>query len=1449
MKKETSKAIGACIGASTISIVKLHRTDGATQIKDVYVQEHKGDPKSVFSHLLQKCSPEGYSIGVTGRKFRDIVTLPKITEPEAVEYSLKYLFTPEEYPSALVSAGSESFLVYTIDTFGKVTTITAGNKCASGTGEFFLQQIRRMNLEPEEAIEQAQCGEPYQVSGRCSVFCKSDCTHALNKGIPVSRVTAGLCKMIAKKIIELLAKVPTNRVVIVGGMAHNPVVIKHIVEKIPSVHVPEESFYFEALGSALWAVDRKDAVYNKQTAIFNKGHTSFSHQKPLSNFAHLVDFKTMSRGKAQKNDRCIIGLDVGSTTTKAVILRTDDNTILADEYLRTNGDPVSASRECYRSLLKQVPFELNIVGLGVTGSGRQIAGLYSLTDGVINEIIAHASAAAYFDPDVDTIFEIGGQDAKYTYLVNQVPCDYAMNEACSAGTGSFLEESAYESLHIPLEEIASIALKAKNPLNFSDQCAAFISSDIKTALQEGSTREDIVAGLVYSICINYNNRVKGNRSVGSKIFFQGGVCYNRAIPLAMAGLLGREIIVPPDPGLMGAFGVALEVKKRIELNILPEKTFSLKTLVDRTITQEKSFVCKGGAEKCDRACSINMYTIEGKKYPFGGACNKYYNLLHHLKYDVEKLDYVARRYTMVFNTFADTATAKSDGKTPLRIGMNKSLLNHTLYPLFHTFFAELGCEIVLSETVHESGIERATTSFCFPAQLALGLFEDLLQKEPDYIFLPHIIEVHVTEEKKYRQEFQTTCMMTQGEPFYLQASFKERTVNGKPLSDIVLCPTLNLASGYDAEQKKYITVAAKLGFSKAAAKRAHTRAVQKQMAFFDAMKAQGRQLLDELKQHPERNAMVLFGRSYNAFSPYANKGIPYKFASRGIAIIPYDFLLYESIPNWKNQYWEVGQRLVRAAQLVRDHPQLFGVYMTNFICAPDSMVIQHFRDIMGRKPSLTLEIDEHTADAGINTRIDAVLDIINNYQQIQKTVSSGHDMEDSFRPAQVVMKDLKIRYLDSDGELVKLTDPSVKVIIPAMSRLAAQGMASVFKSLGTNAEALPDFDTEAFRLAMTYHTGKECIPLIILSGHLMLYMKYRKNPDERLAYFVVGSGGNCRVGQYNIFLKRLIEKKRWRNVATIALNNENSYAGMGIRFRKLIWTIMLIADIMRDMQWVIKSAAVDPEPSLSLFYEEWNKIRNACEQNRGRNLLKQLQQSMKTLGKEIKLKQPLDQLKYIGVLGEIYVRHDPFALQGIVDRLAERGFTAKTAPIHEWLLYMDYCIKKGYQDPEYTLKGRLEASFAYLWQRQRERTVKRICATSGLCKEEPIDIDYYIRHSTHIVPAHLKGEPGLSSGHALALTIDKYCGIINIGPFGCMNSRLLQAVLAPEMNVAGKKRAVKQAGEPYRWEGSYHDKEHLPLFTIETDGNPFPQIVEAQFENFCIQAGRLHEKMMQVNGK
>ena len=530
---------------------------------------------------------------------------------------------------------------------------------------------------------------PHELSGRCSVFCKSDCTHALNKGESIADVAAGLAKMIAKKIEELLIKIDSKRVMMVGGTSQNGVVVDYVRKNLDVVDVPTEAPYFEALGAAIWALKVKQDKVPTKGDYYKEKKSSFDFLKPLSNFTNMVDFKEMAYGDPQDGDECVLGLDVGSTTTKAVLFRIKDEKMLKSIYLRTNGNPIEASKNCYKAILTQIKdINVNIVGLGVTGSGRYISGLHADTEGIINEIIAHARAAAHFDPEVDTIFEIGGQDAKYTFLTNSVASDYAMNEACSAGTGSFLEESAYETLGVKMQDISDIALRSNNPPNFSDQCSAFISSDINTALQEGITKEDIIAGLVYSICINYVNRVRGERQTGKKVFMQGGVCYNKSVPIAMAALIGKKIIVPPEPGLMGAYGVALEIKNMLEIGLLEKKSFDLKVLSERDVSYGKNFICQGLAEKCDRKCEISMIQVDGKKFPFGGACNKYYNLKHNLKYDIDELNHVKKRTELLFERFTKVNPNLKDDA--IVIGLNRSFQINTLYPMFFNFLTISG---------------------------------------------------------------------------------------------------------------------------------------------------------------------------------------------------------------------------------------------------------------------------------------------------------------------------------------------------------------------------------------------------------------------------------------------------------------------------------------------------------------------------------------------------------------------------------------------------------------------------------------------------------------------------------------------------------------------------------------------------------------------------------------
>lgn len=1419
------KTTGICLGASTLGLVQVKAVQGSPEIDRIILRTHEGNPRIALEEALKEL-PEG-PIVVTGRKFRNLVDLPQISEVEAIEEALKFVIKRGKVstPDAIISAGSESFIIYPLDASGKVRGIQTGSKCASGTGEFFLQQLRRMNVGHQEAIEQALLVEkPYKISGRCSVFCKSDCTHALNRGEPIGNITAGLCEMMVKKMLEILRRIPRSNIALIGGVSNNKAVVEILKKEIPSLVIPEEAPYFEALGAALWAVRNEVKSFNHETPLLRSHEFSFDFLSPLPHSEHLVTFKEGIRGHVKKNDTCILGLDVGSTTTKAVIMREKDDKILASCYLRTNGDPIGASKKCFEEIRRQLDAPVKIKGLGVTGSGRYIAGLYSRTDAIINEIIAHAEAALYFDQTVDTIFEIGGQDAKYTYIINGVPCDYAMNEACSAGTGSFLEESAKESLGIAMEDIAAIAMKSTRPPNFNDQCAAFIGSDIKSAIHEGIPVEDIIAGLVYSICMNYNNKVRGSRPAGVKIFMQGGVCYNKAVPVAMASLIGCPIVVPPDPGLMGAFGVALEVKKRQSLGFLKEREFSLDDLISKTVEYGKEFVCGGGREKCDRKCKIATIKVGGSPFPFGGACNRYYNYNKDAdRDDIEAPNLVKERMGLLFNRHIDSP---QKGQT---IGINRSLLTHSLFPLYYHFFTLLGYRVVMPETMHESGVERKGAYFCHPLEVSHGYYLDLLKMSPDFIFLPHVREIHVPKSVSTKHDFQATCHLLQSESYVLREAFLDLE-QGKT----ILRPIFDFSKGYSSEKKSFVRLARDLGKNGRLAELAFDFAIEKQQIFFDNLKTLGREFLADLEKNPEERAIVIFGRPYNAFSPDMNMGIPEKFSSRGIPVIPYDILPFDDEYCDGQMHWATGQFLMKAARFVKKHPQLYPVYITNFSCGPDSFLQRYFRDIMGRKPSLTLELDSHTADAGITTRVEAYLDIVERFRKLKLSDSTKSN---NYRPAATVVSNGSVKIITSDGEEISPKSQEVNLLIPSMGSLLTEAASAALDASGYRTTPLPEPDFDVLKKGRANTSCKECLPLILITGMLEKYLEKGRPDSEMTLLFVPTAEGGCRLGQYCVFLRNLIEQKRLRNVAILALDNENGYAGLGDDALKAVAQGMISSDIMDDIYSAVYALSKDRQEGLAIFRKEWNRILEALRT--GSRMEPVLEEVARGLG-QIPLKMPFESACKVMLCGEIYVRKERFASGAIIRSLGEKEIVVKTSSSNEWMLYVDWMIQNNVYEHQYGFMQMMQHYVKHYYKRLVETRYRKILSKSGLCDFEVPDINGIMKYGKKLLSVHIGGDPILSCGASFKEILHSVSGVVMVGPFACMQSRITEAILCealtPERKIGIEEGRFTMPSEV----------NGLPFLAIETDGNVFPQLIEAKLEAFALQAKRVYANM---NGK
>ena len=1013
-----------------------------------------------------------------------------------------------------------------------------------------------------------------------------------------------------------------------------------------------------------------------------------------------------------------------------------------------------------------------------------------------------------------------------------------MNEACSAGTGSFLEESAWETMGIPMEQIADVALEGISPPNFNDQCAAFIASDIKNAIHEGLAHADIVAGLVYSICMNYNNRVKGNRPVGHKVFMQGGVCYNRAVPLAMAALTGKDIIVPPEPGLMGAFGAALEVRKRLGTGLMAEDRFSLTDLANREVAYGRSFVCKGGRQKCDRGCQIARIIVDGRSFPFGGACNRYENLRKGRRFKTDDLNLVRIRQELIFGKYAPVPPAAGQRELRGRVGLNRSFLVNTYYPLYANFFHALGFEVVLPERPAPQGIDRRNAPFCFPGELAHGFFHELIMAAGplDYIFLPHFKSIPTVNGESFAQ----VCPLVQGETFYLRATFRERLKALQAEGVNVLSPRLDLTGGLQAAGPPLIAMAQTMGIGRREATRAFDTALASMRACLAEMADLGRQAIQRLEQDPKKIGVVLLARPYNGYVSEAHMGIPDKFASRGILALPLDFLDYADQPSTPSMYWGMGQRIMMAAKKIKSHPQLFGTYITNFSCGPDSFIIGYFRGLMGARPSLTLELDSHSADAGLETRIEAFLDIVTAHRQLARPGNRPSPGE-GFCPARTLPVRGALGVRTSEGLELPLTDPRVSFLFPSMGDLSTRALAAAFRSVGFKASPLAPADETILKIGRGHTSCKECLPLILTTGSLINYIRTQKTAEEVTIYFMPCGSGPCRFGQYHIFMADLIRKLRIPNVAIFSLSSDLGYEGVPRHIHRRGWWAVVAADVFEDIRAMLLANARQPEKALAVFEQQYRDVLAGLETGDFHLLQLVLQQAATELSR-IGLKRPPREVPVITLAGEIYVRRDGLSRQHLTEYLAARGFATACAPVAEWIHYSDYVVNKGWSEHTHEgLRDKLSARVKQFVMRKDERRIKKILSGSGLVHAEPIRVDEIIATARPYISPYLGGEAILTVGSALKEIVSESCGAIAIGPFGCMPNRLSEAILAEAMKSDDK---LASAPGDRRLQAVLGGVNDLPFLAIESDGSPFPQQIHAKLEAFCLRAERLHQRML-----
>jgi predicted CoA-substrate-specific enzyme activase len=1390
---------------------------------------HEGDFGAAVRKLLAEGkAPQGIPALVTGNEGRFMFEAAGTLEPLCVEAALRALDLKAD---AVVSMGGEDLVVYSLDSSGKIINNFSGNKCASGTGEFLKQQLARMDMTLEDIDKVPDDAKVYPLSTRCSVFMKSDCTHRLNKQEATKNdIVLSLSDVMAVKVIDFLkrAKITSGRVILTGGITLNRHIIRFIREKAPHIEfiIPPTAPVFEALGAAVLA-PASGSPLPAVDELLKPNEIRFGSMGALADWTGKVKTFDKVEGRVRLDRRYILGVDGGSTTTKACLVDTETDEIVASHYGRTHGDPVKALKECLSVIRSKIIADtgdpegsrkIDIRLTAATGSSREILGVFLETPGVYNEIIAHSVGTTYFDSGVETIFEIGGQDAKYVLLKNGVPIDYAMNEACSAGTGSFLEESAAGDLSIhSAKDIGPIALKADAPLKFGEHCSAFINSDIRKAVQQGASRENITAGIACSIVANYLNRVVGNRTIGGKVFLQGGVAKNPAVPLAFAMMLDKEILVPPSPELMGCFGVALLAGRKYADGLLAEKTMDLDELLTRRIGYERVFTCKS----CDNFCPIQVLTVNDHKYMFGGRCNKYTNMRKAVK-DVPVFDYVERRQKLLFEEFA--APVESEGlKRDYVVGIPRAFSAHTLYPLYSWFFHELGIRTVLSSEVAHAGVARAESTYCFPAEIAHGAVQDCLDKGADYVLLPHFRDMPSYENDVHAN----FCPITQSLPYYIEKAFPD--VDKKRFLPLVV----SFKFGEEKALELFTVMTALLGIGEDETRRAFRKALDMQQAFFDAARRLGREALDDARK-ADRPVIALLGRPYNAFTAEANMGIPRKFATRGYSIVPFDILPFEDETIFPNMYWYYGQQDVKSAAHLKKEDNIYVTYITNFSCAPDSFILHYIKWLMGQKPFLILELDSHSADAGIDTRVEAFLDIIDGYRSKKGEIeaerySNGWRFAYGKYPdgrAPEEGHDLRLEN-DRTGEHLPIRgNKRVRVLLSNMGAIATEYMAAAVRSLGINAEALPVATAKTVQVARAHASGKECVPSHLVLGSALQFFysdQYRK--DELYLLFVPITTGPCRTGQYYVYFENLFRDMRLENVVVFILSADNSYTELGANFAREMWQGLVLSDYLKDIQTALKAVAVNPVTAVAEFEHSWRRVMYAVE-HEPKRIWKELAQVAREV-ERIPLKRRVADCPRVLIVGEIYVRRDDFAVGELTDLMSERGIVVKVSGIAEWIHYLDfvreYALKKliklrkpGKRVFSKPWRDLRKLEIEEWWKHSVEKKVLSILGPTGLIPETPHDMRRIMENTQkHFVNLELNSEIAVSSGVAATAMEQGYSGIVNISPFACLIGRVIEGLFTP-----------------------WARERNYPILSVEVDGNLLPPNIVNKLNIFMVNVLR-----------
>ncbi len=1358
------KKLGIDIGSTTVKVSIIE--DGGKLLFADYkrhfanIQETLADLLREGEEKLGALTVEPVITGSGGLTLSKHLGIPFVQEVVAVATSLKD-YAPQT-DVAIELGGEDAKIIY----FTGGIDQRMNGICAGGTGSFIDQMASLLQTDASGLNEYAKNYKAiYPIAARCGVFAKTDIQPLINEGATKEDLSASIFQAVVNQTISGLAcgKPIRGNVAFLGGPLHflpelRAAFIRTLNLGPDQVIAPDHSHLFAAIGAAMNSDPKTTASLHDLIERLSHGikmDFEVKRMEPLfTDEADYEDFKTRHASHdVKKGDlatyegNCYLGIDAGSTTTKVALVG-EDGSLLYRFYSNNNGSPLATAIRAMQEIHDQLPEKAQIAYSCSTGYGEALLKSALMLDEGEVETISHYYAAAAFEPDVDCILDIGGQDMKCIKIKDGTVDSVQLNEACSSGCGSFIETFA-KSLNYSVQDFAREALFAKNPTDLGTRCTVFMNSNVKQAQKEGASVADISAGLAYSVIKNALFKVikiTNASDLGKHVVVQGGTFYNDAVLRSFEKISGCEAVRPDIAGIMGAYGAALIARERYDASktttMLPiDKILSLtyKTTMAR---------CQG----CTNHCVLTINRFDGgRQFVTGNRCERGLGG-NKQKKDIPNLfDY---KYHRMFDYEPLTADLAPRGT----VGIPRVLNMYENYPFWAVFFKELGYRTVLSpkstRQIYELGIESIPSeSECYPAKLAHGHIEWLIRQGLTYIFYPCVpYERNETPEAgnhyncpmvtSYAENIKNNVESLTDHKVHFRNPFMAFT------NEEIL--TKRLVEEFTKDQaipEKEIRAAAH-------------KAWQELIASRQDMEKKGEEVIAWLKE-TGHHGIVLAGRPYHV-DPEINHGIPELITSYGFAVLTEDSVSHlgrVDRPLIVTDQWMYHSRLYEAASYVKTQPNLDLIQLNSFGCGLDAVTTDQVNDILTRSGKIytLLKIDEVNNLGAARIRVRSLIAAIRvrEMRHYHKPIVSSAYSRVYFT------KEMKKNYT---------------ILCPQMSPIHFDLIEPAVRSCGYNLEVLQNSDRTAIDTGLKYVNNDACYPSLIVVGQIMDALLSGKYDLEHTAVIMSQTGGGCRASNYIAFIRRALERAGMPQIPVISLNANGMETNPGFKITLPLLTKAMQAVVYGDLFMRVLYATRPYEAkagSANALHEKWKAI---CIKSLQKHSL-----SMAEFNRNIRgIIHDFDELPRrdvqkprVGIVGEILVKFSPLANNHVVELLEAEGAEAVMPDLLDFLLYCFYNSNfkadnlGGKRSTAHLCN--MGISLLEYFRRTCRRELER--STHFLPPARIQDLASMAKH--YVSLGNQTGEGWFLTGEMLELIHSGTTNIICTQPFGCLPNHIV----------------------------------------------------------------------------